>query len=533
MVLKERVIQLLNLALGILTSVLLLGCTAAVNEETVLAVVDGSSVTKADLDYSLQIAHRREDLSSAGYINLKSYMDTIIDDRLIAEEARRMGMERLPEIRQAVDAYILRESVVKLYSEEIKDKISIADEEVDAYFKRDYERFTMDGVKVKSQEDAESIVARVRQGSDFNEIAEEFSGDERIVLLRKHLKERPSLEEAVIGLMPGETSDVVKDGEAFLVVRLASREKPSDEELESRRKGLASELRKQKENERSTEYLEILRKEADINIDKATLSSLDPEKVDKWMDGEKPLAEVYDSVLTLGDFAAMLRPGVPKEQILNSWIDIKLVDHEALRRDYVTNTNLGNAVRRYEDRLLRNMFIVRVIVPQIEVSEEALREYYSNNTEKYLTQERFKLQQITLKTEEEAREVRESLIGGGDFSWLAKTRSSDEVSFEGGEIGWRSISELPDAMGEAVKSLAVGDISPVIPVGGEYRIVRIQMKQDEKAQDFEKVKAAVYKDYFGAQVKELLDEYTSQLREGAAIEVYRGTLRSLEKKLNK
>src|SRR4030042_5514946 len=98
------------------------GCASLPQKENILAVVNGEPITEEDMKYSLQIAHRREDLSSAGTLNLSQFVQKLIDDRLIIQEARRMGMQDYPEVQQAIQAYILRESVVRLHEDEIVNK---------------------------------------------------------------------------------------------------------------------------------------------------------------------------------------------------------------------------------------------------------------------------------------------------------------------------------------------------------------------------------------------------------------------------
>ena len=55
-------------------------------------------------------------------------------------------------------------------------------------------------------------------------------------------------------------------------------------------------------------------------------------------------------------------------------------------------------VNRYKNQLLKNTFIKRVIAPQVTISEEALEDYYLNHQEKFTKPDRFKIQQITVKT---------------------------------------------------------------------------------------------------------------------------------------
>ena len=106
------------------------GCASLLQKENILAVVDGEPITEGDLKYSLSISHRKEDLSSAGTLNLSQYVQKMVDDRLIIDETRRMGMDQYPEVKQAIQAYILRESVVRLYNEEITKKVSVSEDDI-------------------------------------------------------------------------------------------------------------------------------------------------------------------------------------------------------------------------------------------------------------------------------------------------------------------------------------------------------------------------------------------------------------------
>ena len=96
---KGTMIILMCSAVSIL---FLTGCASTAKQGNTLAFVDGEPVTDKDLEYALEVAHRREDLSSAGKLDISSYIQKLIDDRLIVQEARRMGVDTSPEVRQKV-----------------------------------------------------------------------------------------------------------------------------------------------------------------------------------------------------------------------------------------------------------------------------------------------------------------------------------------------------------------------------------------------------------------------------------------------
>ena len=211
------------------------GCASLPQKESVLAVVDGYPITEGDLKYALSIAHRREDLSSAGTLDIRQYVDKLVDDRLIMNDARNAGMDQYTEVRQAIEAYILRKSVVKLHDEEILRKVLFTDKESEEFYGKNYERFVLRIIEADSEEKAQTILDELKQGGDFVELAQRYSthplqhkGDE-ITLTGLSLSS--GLREPVYGLTPGETSDPILIGDKYYIVKLVRREEAPMQEF--------------------------------------------------------------------------------------------------------------------------------------------------------------------------------------------------------------------------------------------------------------------------------------------------------------
>jgi peptidyl-prolyl cis-trans isomerase C len=519
------------------------GCASLRHEGDILAVVNGEPITEEDLKYSLGIAHRKEDLSSAGTLNLSQFIKKLVDDRLIIQEAYRMGMEEYPEVQQALQAYILRESVVRLYNDEIIKKVTVSEEDIISYYKKNYERFSLGIIDVDSEDNAQEIIEQLREGADFKELTQKYSthpsqkdGGE-VVLRRNSLT--PPIEKAVSNLKPGEFSDVIKIQNRYYIFKLISKKEAPDEELESVRANIERTVRKQKEKERSDEYLKYLREQKAIKIDHELLSTLrlngGSEEIERLLKDERTLAEVSGSLLTVGNFVALAKssPRKSKEEILNEWIDRKVVDHEALNRHYEMKPDLKDMVYRYKNQVLKNTFIKRVIVPQITLSEEALQNYYVNHQESFMKPTRFKIQQITVKTTDSAQDVLNSLRNGADFSWLAKERSVDSAAIEGGDVGWIIKVEMPEPVRKILDTLKLGEISPIITIDSQYRIIRLLGRKEEEVQEFDKVKNAVYRASFEEQLNTLLNKYVTQLKTDAEITINDDAVRSIENRYQK
>jgi len=517
------------------------GCASLSQKENILAVVNGEPVTEDDLKYSLQIAHRREDLSSAGELNLSKFVQKLVDDRLIIQEAQRIGMDEYPEVRQALQAYILRESVVRLYNDEIARKVTVSENDIGSYYKRNYEQFVLSIIEVDSEKKGQEILEELKKGVDFGELAHKYSTNPsqkdggEVTLRRGSLS--PQVEKAVSDLKLGEFSDVLKMQDKYYIIKVIIRKEAPYEELESSRASIEKNIRKQKEKERGDEYMKYLREHQTIKVNQELLAAIkldvDNKETEMLSKNKRTLAEVNGSLLTAGDFVVLAKPypKKSKEEILNNWIDRKVVDHEALNRHYEMEPDLKSMIYRYENQLLKNTFIKKILIPQINISDKTLEEYYSIHKNSFIKPASFKIQQITVKTMDDAQDILNSLQKGADFSWLAKNRSIDSAAQEGGDIGWFTKAEMSEPVKEIIDTLKPGDISPVLNFYSHYRIIQLLDRKEGEVEEFDKAKNTVYRMAFEEQVNTLLDNYISLLKKDADITINDDAIGLLEKKV--
>lgn len=544
---------------------LLWGCASVSQrgqKDEVMAWVNGEPVTTSDVLYALQVAHRREDLSGAGAIDVSDYLQKVIDENLMVQEARIMGLDKTPAFLKAVDEYVLRESVVKLHDEEVLEKTELTEEDIVEFYKNNFEFFTLNYIVTDSEDKAGEALEKLKEGGDFEEVVSEYSvlGKEeeeedvrtkmeeeeaekshQMVVTLNSLAKTPEIEKAVLALEPGDMSGVIESGGQYFIVVLVKREEPDLKELEQEhvRQKIEKNALKAKRKEREDGYVMELREKAasegQLHIDEDILSTIefkeDMNQEEQWKDDERPLVKLYDNVLTVAGFVKMARPGDTKKDVLDNWISYKLVDHEALSRHYEETPELKEMLESYKKQLLKDAFIKKTILSQIMISDGILKDYYSKHKESFASPPRYKIQQITLKTMENAQAVLEELKGGADFSWVAKNRSTDVNRELGGNIGWKIKGQLPVELWDQLDSLEVGQISPIISIGSSFLIIRMQGKEEGKIPKFGEIKAEVFNAYIQDRFSALRDEYVVKLREGADIRINDKAVRSLEEQL--
>lgn len=72
-----------------------------------------------------------------------------------------------------------------------------------------------------------------------------------------------------------------------------------------------------------------------------------------------------------------------------------------------------------------------------------------------------------------ATRVREQLLGGADFAQTAVAVSDGQQALEGGDLGWRRMSQLPTIFAEEVTGMAPGDLSGLIRSPSGFHIIKI------------------------------------------------------------
>ena len=519
-----------------------MGCASTPKGEDVIAVVEGDPVTVNDLEYSLEIAHRREDLSSAKTLDIAHYIDKLINERLLIHEAARMGMQDYPGIRRKLRDYLIRESVVRLYNEEITQKVTVQEEEIASFYRENYDTFTFDMLELGSQEDAADLLEQLKSGERFEELAAEHPsaipgrGEKGYTFTRMSLNK--DVRDPISGLQPGEFTDVIKVRDKYLIIKLLGREDAPETGLAEAKTDIRDTIGKLKVKEREKSYLNELREKTSIEIDDEILSSItfgesrDDQR--RWMHDERPLVKINDTVLTVGDFAAMLKSTEmeTKKRVMNSWIERKVIDQEALSRKY-DETVLKNHLRRYRNQLLQKEFAGRVIAPGVRISEEDLKSYYTENLRGYLIPTRYKIRQITLKTREEAEAVLNSLQKGADFFWMIKMKSDDKTSSPGKTLQWKTKDTLKKSVREIIDSLMPGEISNILEDDSAFTIVRLQEKSKEEFEEFEKVVSSIHKKVFYRKYRKLYDEYIEKLKKDAKITLNDRTIGVFKEIFNK
>jgi len=131
---------------------------------------------------------------------------------------------------------------------------------------------------------------------------------------------------------------------------------------------------------------------------------------------------------------------------------------------------------------------------RINVSEQEVQNFLSSELWQQEIQAEFQLRNILIalpdgaspqmiqQAEDKAREIHAQLQNGADFAELALAASNAPNALQGGELGWRRESELPEDLAPAIRKLSPGQISQPVRTPGGFHILKVEDKRGGKVQ---------------------------------------------------
>jgi peptidyl-prolyl cis-trans isomerase SurA len=173
--------------------------------------------------------------------------------------------------------------------------------------------------------------------------------------------------------------------------------------------------------------------------------------------------------------------------------------------------------------LLRNKVLARVITPEVNLTEKALKDYYDSHFDEF-TEEELHLQQIFISglredSKERADFVYDSLSKGIPFEELAKQYSDDPSGKYGGDVGYVKKEELIPEIREAIKDLREGSYARTIQSRYGFHILKLVNRKKGDIIPFEKAKEEIKRRLIMEESEKRYKDFIDKLKRSSYIEV--------------
>jgi peptidyl-prolyl cis-trans isomerase C len=204
---------------------------------------------------------------------------------------------------------------------------------------------------------------------------------------------------------------------------------------------------------------------------------------------------------------------VSDQDILNEVISLELMRQEGVSKGLDTSPTIV-ATMDQQTRTLLAGAAIRDFVQKNPVTDEQAREVYDKEIGQPATE--YNARHVLVKTREEAEEVIHELDKGGDFSALAKEKSTDTSASQGGELGWFSGAQMVQPFAEAVAGLEKGSYTkePVQTQFG-WHVILLEDTRESTPPAFDDIKDRLKVLVANQQ----LQRHIQQVREAAKIDI--------------
>ncbi|MEN6616949.1 MAG: peptidyl-prolyl cis-trans isomerase [Syntrophorhabdus sp.] len=249
-------------------------------------------------------------------------------------------------------------------------------------------------------------------------------------------------------------------------------------------------------------------------------------------DDTKVLAVINNDKLTMTEFnkeldkipmnmKMMVASESGKKNFLDRLIVKKLILKEAEKENIEQDKEFQNKLSEIREQLIIESLLKKKLNAGTNMSDEALQKYYDANKEKFRKDREINTRHILLKSEEEAKQVKEKLQAGEDFAELAKKYSIDpNAKASGGEVGFHPKGTLlPEYEAAAFKLTKIGQTSPIVKTQFGYHIIRLEGTKPPAYVPFAEVKDFIKQQLVQEKQKEVLDKYIEDLRKNSKITI--------------
>ena len=540
--------------LRVLAAILLfIGTTGFVSEKDLpimkgkktVATVNNEPITLDEFNQELAIIHQGIGGDrKAEKEKISGLLKRLINTRLIIQEARRMGLDELKELKERGDVFARQTLRDELIERQVKN-IKPDEKEVEMFYRESIKEWKIKSILFDKEEDAKAMEDALKGGKGFDEMLKKSLSDKKGKGSEEgnYLKEKellPEIAEAVSKVKIGSTSSVVKIKTGFVIFKLEDVRFPEDPKVKER---VRMELLRQKQKEAFAKYEKALKAKS-VKVNDPLLKSIDFESkeqgFEKLLKDKRAVAEIKgEKPITVGELAEYMKQqlyhGVEraieskrlnkrKDQILEEMLEKRVLRKEALRLGIDKTEGYKNKVKEYENSLIFGAFVQKAVVPDVKLNEEELKAYYDQHMKEYTYPEMMKIKSLAFLKREDAEKALVQLRQGTDFQWLGANaegqvdqNTKGVLNFEGNLL---TTKDLPEYVQKAVSGTQSGDFRLLANPENYFYVLSIEEVIPPRPQPYPEAREQIAKKIYNEKLTKAVEDYADKLRALSEVKIY-------------
>jgi parvulin-like peptidyl-prolyl isomerase len=535
-------------------ALLLAGCgQGALQDDEVLAQVEGKTITVGA--YRQQTARVAASLQE--HLDPQRYLQALIDEELLVQEARRRGLEQTAEVERAFQQEARVLALRELYRrQQIEAPQPPAEEELQAYFsKSPYSRrvrFSL--LMVKTPEQLPPLLAKLKAGANFDSLSMRHSQDQRILDRRadmgyhrwgETMPSHAALTERAFFMKPGELVGPLKVADGYFLIKLTDAHPVS---LDQERETIVQQVVQEKLSERLTQYYASLGQQYSLEFDEAGFQALAADWAAQAplaappmamaghahhqmpkpapppapgprapLDPQQVVVTYQGGQLTAEQCRPMLQAGAPRgpealrNYLFNQLCRQMLAPLEIGRLELLKTPALQEGLEKARRRVLIRQLQAQIAAQVSQPNANAVRIYFEENKDRYALPALVEVRRMNVADAQEGQQVLQRLQAGQDTLALV----GQFVTLNYGHQALEGDSKVARALKEG----AVGSFQGPFYSDTGFFVLQLLGRHLAQVPPFETVQDRVKADLAQEQGNLLFQEFLKELRNRSAQQI--------------
>ena len=525
---------------------------------TPVALVNGEPVTIAEFANDLESVHSEvmgDHADSGAGANIHRLIERLISVRLIEQEARNIGLDQTGAFRKQADEFAEKTLLYTLLDREA-GQLTLDQAAVDELYRQISLQGKFRSIRFSREQHAKEMLEACRKGSDFDKLAtaaiesgKAVEAEQQGYIRFKDLLTNVASEAARLEI--GEVSQIFRQADGFLIFKLIDKQFVEDPQALKFAQGNVWE---KQTTEAGAAYITAT-VDKHAKFDEQAGDALDFKKIkaetpdillsgalDPLLKDQRVLVEIPGGdpdQLTVADIAGKIKEtyfhgtdialnadevDAKKDQIIEDTLFRISGKIEADQLGITREPEYQRKVAEFERRLLFDIFMQKVVTPEVRLQEDEIRAYYDAHINDFQTPAMLKIRSLPFYKEQDARNAVDKLSKGSDFKWvsanvegLVDVQDQNLLQFDQRIL---SLTSLPaDLQSEAAKAKRGETLIYAEPKNFFY-VLYFENLYPPEPRPYEQVRKDILNTVFQERVKQTLDDWVGKLKEAYDTEIF-------------
>ena len=216
-----------------------------------------------------------------------------------------------------------------------------------------------------------------------------------------------------------------------------------------------------------------------------------------------------------------------KKDLLEDMAAEHFLMKEAERQGLSKDPDVQDLFRVAQKKIVLAKLIDKEIDKKLSIKPEEVSQYYEFHKKEFMTPLLMHASHILVKTEEEARSIREAIDGGANFEETARQRSIDASALRGGDLGVFQKGQFVPEFEEQAMQMKKGEIRGPVKTQFGYHIIRLNDRMEPRLRDFASVKNIAQERLINERRARAFKLYVAKLKGNVKIETDDKALKSI------